>query len=155
MTFFVWYWRTQWKNGFNCDQWLVVLEFKTKNVTKEKYKCSFNMVKGARDAISLCENCCMTIYWDYSLYNRSWKDFQNCKYHGKLQRPRLGVENFEKLVNIVKNWSSDTHVNCASPSARLFLTWRKYWWSSTYWGGGLWCLQKARPLIKRNKPLGV
>jgi hypothetical protein len=26
---------------------------------------------------------------------------------------------------------------------------------ATYWGGGLWCLQKARPLIKRNKPLEV
>jgi hypothetical protein len=43
ITFFVWYWRTQWKNGFNCGQWLVVLEFKTKNVTKEKYKCSFSI----------------------------------------------------------------------------------------------------------------
>jgi hypothetical protein len=29
----------------------------------------------------------------------------------------LGDENFEKFVNIAKNWSSDTHVGCASPSA--------------------------------------
>jgi hypothetical protein len=44
----------------------------------------------------------------------------------------LGDENFEKFVNIAKNWSSDTHVGCASPSARLFFDMEEILMEVTY-----------------------